>query len=68
MGICVNRLFIIRFNVENQNGITNVLTKRDELSKLYSEDGKIDHLSVLTTGPIPPNPAELLGLQGMKDY
>jgi protein-tyrosine kinase len=54
------------FRIENQSGLTNVLTKRVELSKCIQKT-EIDHLSVLTTGPIPPNPAELLGSQGMKD-
>lgn len=55
------------FQVENQRGLTNVLTKRDDLFSCIQKT-KIDHLSVLPTGPIPPNPAELLGSQAMKEF
>ena len=54
------------FQVENQSGLTNVLTKRDDLLSCIQQT-EVDHLSVLTTGPIPPNPAELLGSQAMKE-
>ena len=54
------------FQVENQSGLTNVLTKRDDLLNCIQKT-EIEHLSVLTTGPIPPNPAELLGSQAMKE-
>lgn len=55
-----------KFNVENQKGLTHVLTKRNHLEECIQESA-IEHLSLLTTGPIPPNPAELLGSQVMID-
>jgi protein-tyrosine kinase len=54
------------FNLDNHLGLTTILTKRSELLPSIQETD-IDHLSVLTTGPIPPNPAELLASQAMKD-
>lgn len=53
------------FKVSNMNGLTNVLTKKssleDAISKTY-----IPNLDILTSGPIPPNPAELLNSKAMK--
>ena len=49
------------FQVPNQKGLTNMLLL-DELvldGNIQSVD--IENLSVLTSGPIPPNPSELLG-------
>lgn len=54
------------FHGENQRGLTSVLTKRFELSQCIQET-EIESLSILTTGPIPPNPAELLSSELMKD-
>jgi capsular exopolysaccharide synthesis family protein len=47
------------FGVPNMSGLTNVLTKQGSLEELVQET-KIENLSVLSCGPIPPNPAELL--------
>ncbi|WP_394238752.1 CpsD/CapB family tyrosine-protein kinase [Niallia oryzisoli] len=55
-----------KFNLENHKGLTNVLTKRNDLEDCFQES-VIENLSVLTTGPIPPNPAELLGSKIMDD-
>lgn len=54
------------FNLENHHGITSILTKRSDLKQCLKETD-VENLSVLTTGPIPPNPAELLSSQSMKD-
>ncbi|KMY52977.1 capsular biosynthesis protein [Bacillus sp. FJAT-27231] len=54
------------FNLANYNGLTNVLTKQMELSQTVNETD-IPFLLVLTSGPIPPNPAELLGSKAMDD-
>jgi protein-tyrosine kinase len=54
------------FRLENHIGLTNVLTKQTTLaSAVHSTD--IEHLSVLTSGPIPPNPAELLVSAAMRE-
>lgn len=53
------------FKISKNYGLTNLLTEDD------AEDGKaiyetnIDNLLVLPSGPIPPNPAELLGSKKM---
>lgn len=48
------------FNLPNKRGLTSVLTKEVELDEaiLYSS---FPRLHVLTSGPLPPNPTELLG-------
>lgn len=54
------------FQVENQVGLTSVLTKKEKLSKaVLSTD--MENLSILPSGPIPPNPSELLGSKAMQD-
>ena len=54
------------FNQTNTFGLTNVLMKKIELGSAVKET-EIDHLYVLTSGPIPPNPAELLASKMMKE-
>jgi protein-tyrosine kinase len=54
------------FKIDNLNGLTNVLTKQSSLSQAVNES-LVENLSVLTSGPIPPNPAELLGSKAMED-
>ncbi|MGB9804614.1 CpsD/CapB family tyrosine-protein kinase [Desulfofundulus sp.] len=47
------------FEVENHRGLTNcLLQEMDPVA--VAHNGLVDNLSVLTSGPIPPNPAELL--------
>ncbi len=54
------------FDLVNQYGLTSVLAKSKSLDQaIRSTD--IPFLSVLTSGPIPPNPAELLGSKSMKE-
>lgn len=47
------------FNVNNQVGLTNILLKSKEVVEVISQT-TIDNLHLLPSGPIPPNPAELL--------
>lgn len=54
------------FQLENYIGLTNVLTQQTTLSAAI-QHSSIDNLWVLTSGPIPPNPTELLGSQAMED-
>ena len=54
------------FRQDNTVGLTNVLTKQTALSQAASESD-IENLYVLTSGPIPPNPAELLGSKAMDE-
>lgn len=48
------------FGLSNWSGLTNALVGQDDLST-YLMDSAISGLSILPSGPIPPNPAELLG-------
>jgi len=54
------------FNQTNTFGLTNVLMKKIELNEAVNSTD-VDNLYVLTSGPIPPNPAELLGSKMMKE-
>jgi receptor protein-tyrosine kinase len=48
------------FKLENRNGLSSVLACRNDLQAVQRVDSFVD-LSVLTAGPTPPNPQELLG-------
>ena len=55
------------FEISNENGLSNILIGKLSLTDgLY--DVGIEGLKLITTGPIPPNPSELLGSQRMKDF
>ncbi|MGM0853968.1 MAG: CpsD/CapB family tyrosine-protein kinase [Bacillota bacterium] len=55
------------FNVNNTFGFTTVLTRQKTLREVaYQTD--IDHLDLLTCGPVPPNPAELLSSKSMEEF
>lgn len=54
--------------VINTEGLTNILAGEntmDEVSFMYQ---RLENLHMLTTGPIPPNPSELLGSKKMKGF
>lgn len=56
------------FNKSNQQGLTTILTSGTnsvDLRQIIQESG-VNNLDILTAGPIPPNPAELLNSQRMK--
>jgi capsular exopolysaccharide synthesis family protein len=55
------------FNQANTYGFTNVLTRQMSLECAVDLVG-ITNLSVLTSGPIPPNPAELLSSKSMEQF
>jgi capsular exopolysaccharide synthesis family protein len=55
------------FNLTNTIGFSNVLTRQAVLTEAV-KDTKIENLSILTSGPIPPNPAELLGSKMMMQF
>jgi len=54
------------FNVSNTKGLTNVLTKQSALGEVVQPSMQ-ENLSLLTSGPIPPNPAELLSSKAMEE-
>ncbi|MEN6348238.1 MAG: CpsD/CapB family tyrosine-protein kinase, partial [Syntrophomonas sp.] len=47
------------FKVDNNRGFTNCLVQKLEVAKAAHHD-IVENLTLLTSGPIPPNPAELL--------
>ncbi len=55
------------FGVTNTTGLTNVLTRQATLDEA-ARPTDIENLNVLPSGPIPPNPAELLGSKGMQVF
>lgn len=52
------------FSLMNTNGLTTVLSKDTDFHEVV-EDSGVDNLSVITSGPVPPNPAELLNSKRM---
>ena len=52
------------FNIENEHGISTCLIHRDKFSDIIRQT-PIENLSVAPSGPIPPNPAELIGSDPM---
>ena len=53
------------FNLRNSRGLTNVLSGQNMIEEVTQFAGS--DITVITSGPIPPNPSELLGSQKMKD-
>jgi receptor protein-tyrosine kinase len=53
------------FKLENRQGFSSALAGRDNLQGVQRVNNFVD-LSVLTAGPIPPNPQELLGRPTLK--
>ena len=55
-----------QFELPNVKGLTTWLSGEKDLSSLIQSNEKMPHLKVLTSGPVPPNPAELLGSEEMR--
>lgn len=53
------------FGLVNTAGLTNFLSGDTELVAVLQASEKLPNLSVLASGPVPPNPAELLGSNEM---
>ncbi len=54
------------FDLPNSKGLTNWLSGETDLEQLLQSYGKHPNLKLLTSGPVPPNPAELLGSDEMR--
>ena len=55
------------FNSDSNPGLTNVLVDNKKLSEVIKKADEIDsNLYYIPSGPIPPNPSELLGSEKMK--
>src|SRR2546422_6946945 len=54
------------FNISNVRGLTNHLSGELPLDEVIQPFDKQPNLKLLPSGPIPPNPAELLGSEQMR--
>ena len=54
------------FKLENQLGLSSYLINKNSLKEVINHT-KHENLSLITSGPIPPNPAELLNGDRMKE-
>jgi protein-tyrosine kinase len=54
------------FNLTNTFGLTSVLTKQMDLAEAATATNE-ENLFILPSGPIPPNPAEVLGSKAMEE-
>lgn len=55
------------FGLNNDKGLTSLFIDAKGPIEPALKDVKVPNLQVLTSGPLPPNPAELLGSQRMLD-
>jgi polysaccharide biosynthesis transport protein len=58
------------FNLSNNNGLSSLLSREvvyDEISAAIKQD-EDSGLFILTSGPVPPNPAELVGSDQMQKF
>jgi capsular exopolysaccharide synthesis family protein len=54
------------FNVANTKGLTNFLSGECSIDDVLQTSAGVPNLKLLTSGPVPPNPAELLGSEQMR--
>ncbi len=55
------------FSLNNILGLTSVLSKQTTL-EAATQKSDVENLDLLSCGPIPPNPAELLGSNSMSEF
>lgn len=56
------------FHLSNTLGLSNVLTRQETPEAVIRESEVSPNLHIMTSGPIPPNPAELLGSKTMDQF
>ncbi len=56
-----------KFALSNKIGISDVLSNRVSIKEVIWENENFKNLNIVTSGKIPPNPAELLASTRMKD-
>ena len=56
-----------KMGVTNSIGLTNILVQ-NILKEDCIVESPVQNLYILTSGPVPPNPAELVGTKKMKDF
>ena len=54
------------FNLTNEKGLTSYLIGKMELNEVINQT-HVKNLSLITAGPVPPNPSELLSSNKMKE-
>jgi succinoglycan biosynthesis transport protein ExoP len=54
------------FGLGNARGVTNYLSGESDVSSLVQQYDKVPSLKIITSGPVPPNAAELLGSEEMR--
>ncbi len=55
------------FNLENKIGMSTFLINKNSFDDLIHQTN-IKNLDIATSGPVPPNPAELIGSDKMRDF
>jgi len=55
------------FGLSNKAGLTTALVEDPAALNGYLQESGIENLRILSAGPVPPNPQELLGSQRMED-
>ncbi len=55
------------FGLENTQGLTNYLSGEKSTENMIKSSPDLPRLKIITSGPIPPNPAELLSSNEMKN-
>lgn len=56
------------FNMSSLKGLTNILVENIDYKDVVFTDQEIEGLDIIASGPVPPNPAELLGSNRMKSF
>lgn len=55
------------FGLDNKEGLSTILANNEDYRSVASPSA-VDNLMIITSGPIPPNPAELLNSRRMKTF
>ena len=55
------------FGLSNNVGLSSYLSNKDAFESIIQPSNKIPNLDVITSGPIPPNPAELIASEKCSD-
>lgn len=56
------------FGLSNSVGITSFLSNREPFEKVIQTTNKVSNLDIITSGPIPPNPAELIASEKCDEF
>lgn len=54
------------FDLSNDVGLANILIGKSDIT-LAMQQGPVEGLGIITSGPVPPNPADLLGSERMEN-